>query len=86
MAAGTTKEVTFEAVNGPIDDRVDEAYTAKYRVQSFFGVSCFSWPGTHMTQRRAVLFLLLKSWGLWSAAQLRRSRTSRRRDRKLDAK
>lgn len=56
IAAGMTKEVTFEAVNGPINDRVDEAYTAKYRVQSFFGVSCFSWPGTHMTQRRAVLF------------------------------
>lgn len=30
-AAGTTKEVTFEAVDGPINDRVDDAYRAKYR-------------------------------------------------------
>jgi hypothetical protein len=26
-----TKEVTFEPVNGPINDRIDEAYRAKYR-------------------------------------------------------
>jgi hypothetical protein len=30
-AAGVTKEVTFEAVDGPINDRIDEAYRAKYR-------------------------------------------------------
>jgi hypothetical protein len=29
-AAGMTKEVTFEAVAGPINDRIDEAYRAKY--------------------------------------------------------
>ena len=29
-AAGTTKEVTFEPVDGPINDRVDDAYRAKY--------------------------------------------------------
>ncbi len=29
-AAGMTKEVTFEPVGGPIDDRVDDAYRAKY--------------------------------------------------------
>jgi hypothetical protein len=29
-AAGMTKEVTFEPVEGPINDRVDEAYRAKY--------------------------------------------------------
>ena len=29
-AAGITKEVTFEPVSGPINDRIDEAYSAKY--------------------------------------------------------
>jgi len=31
MAAGMTKEVTFEPVDGPINDRIDDAYRAKYR-------------------------------------------------------
>jgi len=26
-----TKEVTFEPVNGPINDRIDDAYRAKHR-------------------------------------------------------
>jgi hypothetical protein len=30
-AAGMTKEVSFEPVEGPINDSVDEAYRAKYR-------------------------------------------------------
>lgn len=30
-AAGMTKEVSFEPVSGPINDRVDEAYRTKYR-------------------------------------------------------
>ena len=30
-AAGMTKEVTFERVDGPINDRIDDAYRAKYR-------------------------------------------------------
>jgi hypothetical protein len=30
-AAGMTKEVTFEPVNGPINDRIDNAYREKYR-------------------------------------------------------
>ena len=29
-AAGMTKEVTFEPVDGPINDRIDGAYRAKY--------------------------------------------------------
>jgi hypothetical protein len=29
-AAGMTKEVTFEAVDGPINHRIDDAYKAKY--------------------------------------------------------
>lgn len=29
-AAGLTKEVGFEAVDGPINDRIDDAYRAKY--------------------------------------------------------
>ena len=31
IAAGMTREVIFEAVDGPINDRIDEAYRAKYR-------------------------------------------------------
>jgi hypothetical protein len=30
-AAGMTKEVTFEPVEGPINERIDDAYRAKYR-------------------------------------------------------
>ena len=30
-AAGMTKEVTFEPVDGPINDGIDAAYRAKYR-------------------------------------------------------
>lgn len=30
-AAGMTKDVSFEAVDGPLNDRIDEAYRAKYR-------------------------------------------------------
>jgi hypothetical protein len=29
-AAGMTKEVTFEPVDGPMNDRIDDAYRAKY--------------------------------------------------------
>jgi hypothetical protein len=29
-AAGMTKEVAFESVDGPINDRIDDAYRAKY--------------------------------------------------------
>ena len=30
IAAGVTKEVAFEPVDGPINDRIDDAYRAKY--------------------------------------------------------
>jgi len=30
-AAGIRKEVSFEAVQGPINDRIDDAYRAKYK-------------------------------------------------------
>ena len=30
-AAGMTKEVAFEPVDGPINDRIDDAYRAKYK-------------------------------------------------------
>ena len=30
-AAGITKEVTFEPVDGPINDLIDDAYRAKYK-------------------------------------------------------
>ena len=35
IAAGMTKEVTFEPVNGTINDRIDDAYQAKYRGSSY---------------------------------------------------
>ena len=31
IAAGLTKEVSFEPVDGPVNDRIDDAYRAKYR-------------------------------------------------------
>jgi len=34
-AAGMTKEVAFEAVEGPLNDRIDDAYRAKYRGRQY---------------------------------------------------
>ena len=31
IAAGMTKEVTFEPVDGPVNGRIDDAYRTKYR-------------------------------------------------------
>lgn len=36
-AAGMTKEVTFEPVEGPIKDRIDDAYRAKYHGSLYLG-------------------------------------------------
>jgi hypothetical protein len=36
-AAGLTKEVTFEPVDGPINERIDDAYRAKYRGSTYLG-------------------------------------------------
>jgi hypothetical protein len=36
-AAGMTKEVTFEPVEGPINDRIDDAYRAKYHDSPYLG-------------------------------------------------
>jgi hypothetical protein len=36
-AAGMTKEVAFELVDGPINDRIDDAYRAKYRGSPYLG-------------------------------------------------
>ncbi|MGB7988872.1 MAG: DUF2255 family protein [Candidatus Methylophosphatis roskildensis] len=34
-AAGMTKEVSFEPVEGPISDRIDDAYRAKYATSPY---------------------------------------------------
>jgi len=34
-AAGITKEVAFEPVEGPVNDRIDEAYRAKYAESAY---------------------------------------------------
>ena len=36
-AAGLTKEVVFEPVEGPLNDRIDDAYRAKYRSSPYLG-------------------------------------------------
>jgi hypothetical protein len=36
-AAGMSKEVTFEPVEGPINDRIDDAYRAKYATSPYLG-------------------------------------------------
>ena len=35
IAAGMTKEATFEPVDGPIHDNIDEAYRAKYHASPY---------------------------------------------------
>ena len=35
IAAGMTKDVTFEPVDGPINDDIDEAYRTKYRGSAY---------------------------------------------------
>jgi hypothetical protein len=35
IAAGMTKEATFEPVDGPINDNIDEAYRAKYHASPY---------------------------------------------------
>jgi hypothetical protein len=35
-AAGMTKEVTFEPIDGPINDLIDNAYRAKYHGSPYF--------------------------------------------------
>jgi hypothetical protein len=37
IAAGTTTEVGFEPADGPINDRIDDAYRAKYRGSRYLG-------------------------------------------------
>ena len=35
IAAGMTKDVIFEPVDGPINDRIDDAYRAKYHGSTY---------------------------------------------------
>lgn len=35
QAAGITKDVRFEPVEGPVSDRIDDAYRAKYKNSSY---------------------------------------------------
>jgi hypothetical protein len=37
IAAGMTKEVSFEPADGPINDRIDDAYRAKYQGSPYLG-------------------------------------------------
>ena len=37
VAAGMTREVAFEPVDGVINDRIDDAYRAKYRGSPYLG-------------------------------------------------
>lgn len=37
IAAGVMKEITFEPVDGPINDRIDDAYRAKYHESPYLG-------------------------------------------------
>ena len=37
VAAGATREVTFEPVEGAVNDRIDDAYRAKYRDSPYLG-------------------------------------------------
>src|SRR5439155_27292257 len=46
IAAGKTREVIFEAVDGPINDRIDEAYRAKYRGSPYLSPMIGGGPGS----------------------------------------
>jgi hypothetical protein len=37
VAAGKTKEVAFGPVDGPLNERIDDAYRTKYRGSPYFG-------------------------------------------------
>ncbi len=37
VAASLTRDVAFEPVDGPINDRIDDAYRAKYRASPYLG-------------------------------------------------
>jgi hypothetical protein len=48
VAAGLTKEVTFEAMDGSINDRIDDAYRAKYQASPYLKpmISAHARPAT----------------------------------------
>jgi hypothetical protein len=37
VAAGLTRDVAFESADGPINDRIDDAYRTKYRSSPYLG-------------------------------------------------
>jgi hypothetical protein len=41
--AGMTKEVTFDLVDGPISDAIDDAYRTKYRDSPYLGSMIGAW-------------------------------------------
>ena len=43
IAAGITKEVTFEQVNGSINERIDDAYRSKYRGSPYLTSMICAW-------------------------------------------
>ena len=43
-AAGMAREVTFEPVGGPINDRIDETYRAKYRSSPYLSATVGARP------------------------------------------
>ena len=53
-AAGMTKEVSFEPVEGPINDRVDDAYRAKYKGNPYLK------PMIHTRARSATVRVMLR--------------------------
>ena len=37
IAAGMTREVSFESIEGPVNDRIDDAYRVKYQNSKYLG-------------------------------------------------
>ena len=66
IAAGMTKEVTFEPVNGPINDRIDGAYRAKYHGSSYLS------PMIGARARSATVKVIPRNTGVWSSRGTRR--------------
>jgi hypothetical protein len=72
-AAGMTKEVAFEPVEGPINDRIDDAYRAKYSASEYL-------PPMIGARARAATVKILPAVEVQQSKQRADESTERQRD------
>ena len=61
-AASMTKELTFEPADGPINDRIDDAYRAKYRASPYLS------PMIGRRARAATVKVMPRETNAWSSS------------------